>query len=201
MLEIYNTQLKDLLFPSEGRLTLTTEDGEVQVANLSQHPISNLSQFVNCLASGLPHREVGSNYLNSSSSRSHLVLTVHCTVTDNLTRKSKHTKLQFVDLAGSERLAKSGSEGVRLKEAQHINKVRCRQSLFTLSEVITAKQHGHTFVPYRNSLLTQILQSSFNPDSRVIALLHISPDASDYDETLSTLEFGLKCRQTFLVKG
>ena len=43
----------------------------------------------------------------------------------------------LVDLAGSERAAKTGAEGVRLKEGSHINK-----SLMTLGTVIKKLSEG-----------------------------------------------------------
>lgn len=43
----------------------------------------------------------------------------------------------MVDLAGSERAAKTGAEGVRLKEGSHINK-----SLMTLGTVIKKLSEG-----------------------------------------------------------
>lgn len=42
-----------------------------------------------------------------------------------------------MDLAGSERIAKTGADGVRLKEGKHINK-----SLMTLGNVINKLSDG-----------------------------------------------------------
>ena len=81
------------------------------------------------------------------------------------------SKLNLVDLAGSERASKSGAEGARLKEGININ-----QSLSALGQVILAlsdaskvakgaagREKKSTFVPYRNSKLTRVLQESL-PD-------------------------------------
>lgn len=63
--------------------------------------------------------------------------------------------LHLVDLAGSERVDRSEATGDRLREAQHINK-----SLSALGDVIFALAQKSPHVPYRNSKLTQVLQSS-----------------------------------------
>lgn len=62
-----------------------------------------------------------------------------------------------MDLAGSERAAKTGAEGVRLKEGSHINK-----SLMTLGTVIKklsegAESQGWVFANFINDTLLEII--------------------------------------------
>lgn len=83
------------------------------------------------------------------------VITIHVRGKELKTGTTLRGSLHLVDLAGSERVDRSEVAGDRLKEAQHINK-----SLSALGDVIFALSQKNAHVPYRNSKLTQLLQSS-----------------------------------------
>lgn len=91
------------------------------------------------------------------------VLTIHVRGVDLETDAILRGSLHLIDLAGSERVDRSEATGDRLKEAQHINK-----SLSALGDVIFALAQKTSHIPYRNSKLTQVLQSSLG----VFLLLH-----------------------------
>lgn len=117
--------------------------------------------------------------MNKNSSRSHAVFTIYYKEVGK--GKIVQSKFNIVDLAGSERQSKTGATGVRLEEANNINK-----SLTNLGIVIEAlanncskKQNNH--VPYRNSQLTHLLSESLAGNSKTFMIAAISPASSNYE--------------------
>ena len=70
--------------------------------------------------------------------------------------------------------------GERLKEATKIN-----LSLSALGNVISALVDGKSkHVPYRDSKLTRLLQSSLGGNTKTLMVACVSPADNNYDETL-----------------
>ncbi|KAJ4974239.1 hypothetical protein NE237_007413 [Protea cynaroides] len=147
-------------------------------------PVKSTGDVLRLMRIGLTNRAVGSTAMNERSSRSHSVLTVHVRGTDLATGAIFRGNLHLVDLAGSERVDRSEVVGDRLREAQHINK-----SLSALGDVIFALAQKSPHVPYRNSKLTQVLQSSLGGQAKTLMFVQLNPDADSYSESLSTLKF------------
>ncbi|KAL3498845.1 hypothetical protein ACH5RR_041577 [Cinchona calisaya] len=148
------------------------------------HSVQSTSDVLELMSIGLMNRAVGATALNERSSRSHSVLTVHAHGTDLETNTFLRGCLHLIDLAGSERVHRSEATGDRLREAQHINK-----SLSALGDVIFALAQKNSHVPYRNSKLTQVLQSSLGGQAKTIMFVQLNPDVESYSETVSTLKF------------
>ena len=53
---------------------------------------------------------------------------------------------------------------------------------------------GKSFIPYRNSKLTRILQDSLGGNSRTTMIACVSPAESNYEETLSTIKYASRAR-------
>ncbi|RZC57059.1 hypothetical protein C5167_004362 [Papaver somniferum] len=192
MVEIYNEQMSQIFiilstcFLNEHTLGIWTssQPNGLAVPDASMHPVNSTSDVLELMQIGLANRAVGSTALNERSSRSHSVLTVHVRGTDLETEATLRGSLHLVDLAGSERVDRSEVTGDRLREAQYINK-----SLSALGDVIFALSQKNGHVPYRNSKLTQVLQSSLGGQAKTLMFVQLNPDADSYSETLSTLKF------------
>jgi len=97
----------------------------------------------------------------------------------------------FVDLAGSERVARSGATGDRLGEAIAIN-----SALLALGNVVSAlveidgKARAH--IPYRDSMLTRILQTSLGGSARTSLVACVTPTADSLSESISTVHFAAR---------
>ena len=50
-------------------------------------------------------------------------------------------------------------------------------------------------VPYRNSSLTRILQNALGGNSKTIMICAISPSASNFDESMSTLRYADRAKK------
>ncbi|XP_011080952.1 kinesin-like protein KIN-14J isoform X1 [Sesamum indicum] len=188
MVEIYNEQVRDLLCSdsSQKRLGIwnTSQPNGLAVPDASLHTVKSTADVLELMKVGLTNRAVGATALNERSSRSHSILTVHVRGTELETNAILRGCLHLVDLAGSERVDRSEATGDRLREAQHINK-----SLSALGDVIFALAQKNSHVPYRNSKLTQVLQSSLGGQAKTLMFVQLNPDVESYSETISTLKF------------
>lgn len=180
----------------EGYKTMNYEiredsDGNVFVKDLSMIPVTAIDEVMSIISMGLRVRATHETKMNSTSSRSHTVFSINVVQRDKKTLNSISGNLNLIDLAGSERLKKSESQGMRLKEALHIN-----SSLTCLGKVIMALDPSadRNHIPYRESKLTRLLQNSLGGNSYTSVLAAIHPHVSHYEECLSTLQFANRCR-------
>ncbi|KAH9737633.1 kinesin-like protein KIN-7K [Citrus sinensis] len=99
------------------------------------------------------------------------------------------SQLHLIDLAGSES-SKAETTGVRRKEGSYINK-----SLLTLGTVISKLTDGRAaHIPYRDSKLTRLLQSSLSGHGRVSLICTVTPSSSSSEETHNTLKFAHRAK-------
>ncbi|XP_012868358.1 PREDICTED: kinesin-like protein KIFC3 isoform X3 [Dipodomys ordii] len=198
--EIYNEVLRDLLGrePQEKLEIRLCPDGSGQlyVPGLTEFQVQSVEDINKVFEFGHTNRTTEFTNLNEHSSRSHALLIVTVRGVDCSTGLRTIGKLNLVDLAGSERVGKSGAEGHRLREAQHINK-----SLSALGDVIAALRSRQGHVPFRNSKLTYLLQDSLSGDSKTLMVVQVSPVEKNASETLYSLKFAERVRSVELGPG
>mmetsp|Transcript_32049 Transcript_32049/g.90145 ORF Transcript_32049/g.90145 Transcript_32049/m.90145 type:complete len:744 (+) Transcript_32049:214-2445(+) len=188
-LEIYNEELKDLLDPRPRQKKLYVHQHPklgVHVPHLTEAAASSCSECSRLMDFGAKVRATAQTNMNSTSSRSHSVLTLSVTqVFPN--GKIRNSSVNLCDLAGSERVKKSGAVGQRMREGSSIN-----SSLSVLGQVISKLAAGAgkgVHVPFRQSKLTHILMDALSGNSLTTMLANVSPAQSEADESLSTLRF------------
>ncbi|XP_037088371.1 chromosome-associated kinesin KIF4A-like, partial [Pollicipes pollicipes] len=194
-LEIYKEQLFDLLSPRERADSQVDirEDGKgVKVTGLTEVPVSDVTQTIACLERGGLCRVTGATAMNMRSSRSHAIFTVTLEQRARASGQLTMAKLHLVDLAGSERAKKTQATGDRFKEGVNINR-----GLLSLGNVISAlgENKAPKHVPYRDSKLTRMLQSSLGGNSHTLMIACTSPADSNLEETVSTLRYADRARK------
>ncbi|TNJ28756.1 Kinesin-6 like [Giardia muris] len=209
-IEIYMEKVRDLL-DSSGSAEITSLPIRLIRSNpdtSSSTPSVEVQGLRKVLVKGPEHaksvidqagarRIVGSNQVNLQSSRSHTILILdimytYSPVRDPHTRLRRTAQLHIVDLAGSESIIRTRAQGDRLTEAKYIN-----TSLLALGRVVhklsTVKDPQNlTHIPYRDSVLTRLLQNSLSGNSVTAILVHLSPGAESLSESLSTLKFAAR---------
>lgn len=194
MLEIYNEKIQDLLIPPNNRTQGGLKVREhklkgVYVEGLSKHLVKDYPSIERLMDIGNRNRTIGSTLMNASSSRAHTIICLEFKQI-SIKKTEKLSVINLVDLAGSEKLSKTGASGDRMKEGCSINK-----SLTVLGCVISALAEKSTakgkkiVVPFRDSVLTRILQNALGGNSKTVMVCAISPAEDNYEETLSTLRY------------
>ncbi|CAO2640690.1 Chromosome-associated kinesin KIF4 [Lemmus lemmus] len=195
-LEIYNEEILDLLCPSHEKTQINIREDPkegIKLVGLTEKTVLVASDTVDCLERGNNSRTVASTAMNSQSSRSHAIFTISIEQRKKNDKNSSfRSKLHLVDLAGSERQKKTKAEGNRLREGININR-----GLLCLGNVISAlgDDKKGSFVPYRDSKLTRLLQDSLGGNSHTLMIACVSPADSNLEETLNTLRYADRARK------
>uniref|UniRef100_A0A6Q2YH82 Kinesin-like protein n=1 Tax=Esox lucius TaxID=8010 RepID=A0A6Q2YH82_ESOLU len=188
--EIYLDRIKDLLDVTKNNLSVHEDKNRVPyVKGCTERFVCSPEEVMDTIDEGKANRHVAVTNMNEHSSRSHSIFQINVKQENTATEQKLSGKLYLVDLAGSEKVGKTGAEGAVLEEAKNINK-----SLSALGNVISALAEGSTYVPYRDSKMTRILQDSLGGNCRTTMVICCSPSSYNEAETKSTLMFGQRAK-------
>uniref|UniRef100_A0A8C1LVI6 Kinesin-like protein n=1 Tax=Cyprinus carpio TaxID=7962 RepID=A0A8C1LVI6_CYPCA len=188
--EIYLDKIRDLLDVSKTNLSVHEDKNRVPyVKGCTERFVCSPDEVMDTIDEGKSNRHVAVTNMNEHSSRSHSIFLINVKQENTQTEQKLSGKLYLVDLAGSEKVSKTGAEGAVLDEAKNINK-----SLSSLGNVISALAEGSTYVPYRDSKMTRILQDSLGGNCRTTIVICCSPSSYNEAETKSTLMFGQRAK-------
>ncbi|KAJ1442714.1 kinesin motor domain-containing protein, partial [Ochromonadaceae sp. CCMP2298] len=219
LIQIYNERIYDLMQDRRRENPLQLRDSKagasdtVHVRGVSVYRVYSQEEAMQLLRQGMRNRAIRATDFNAESSRSHTILQLFVTVEEPdgagvgvigegvVVRRSTFS---LVDLAGSEKwrsslsLSQSGNLGgmsaqdaqmqVQLKEMTNIN-----TSLHVLGNCVSALIDPHRkHIPFRDSVLTRLLQDPLGGGGRTVLIATVHADATHREETYSTLHFAAR---------
>ncbi|XP_072110071.1 kinesin-1 heavy chain [Mobula birostris] len=188
--EIYLDKIRDLLDVSKTNLSVHEDKNRVPyVKGCTERFVCSPDEVMDTIDEGKSNRHVAVTNMNEHSSRSHSIFLINVKQENTATEQKLSGKLYLVDLAGSEKVSKTGAEGAVLDEAKNINR-----SLSALGNVIASLAESSSYVPYRDSKMTRILQDSLGGNCRTTIVICCSPSTYNEAETKSTLMFGQRAK-------
>jgi len=194
-MELYKEDIRDLLSPNpKQKLELHEKpDSGVYVKDLTTTVVTSVQELKEIQLIGRKNRTTAETAMNDRSSRSHALFSITIETSEpgvDGKPRIRAGKLHMVDLAGSERQSKTQAVGERLEEATKIN-----LSLSTLCHVISSLVDAKTsFIPYRNSKLTRLLQDSLGGNTKTVMIANMGPADYNYDESLNTLRYASRAK-------
>ncbi len=178
--ELYNDRLFDLQDDSK------TELEYFRMKELKAGSGELISRLLALVQEAKKKRTTGKTEMNASSSRSHAFFQFEISSVEDLPNQKveKRGTVTFVDLAGSEKINEGVADKVRRAEVLFINK-----SLSSLRDVLIALSNHESYIPYRNSRLTMLLQDYLANDSKTFIIVNVCSTNKYYHQTKSSLEF------------
>ncbi|KAJ1399539.1 P-loop containing nucleoside triphosphate hydrolase [Sesbania bispinosa] len=190
--ELYNEQTTDLLVDSGKSMPKISFGSPEYFIELVQEKVDNPLDFSRVLKAAFQRR--GNNPLKINVS--HLIVTMHIFYNNLITGENSYSKLSLVDLAGSEGVITEDDSGERITDLLHVMK-----SLSALGDVLSSLTSKKDVIPYENSVLTKLFADSLGGSSKTLMIVNVCPNASNLSETLLSLNFSARARNSALSLG
>ncbi|KFK25322.1 hypothetical protein AALP_AA8G097600 [Arabis alpina] len=185
--EIYNEQIRDLLSEIQSSLPKINMGLLESVIELGQEKVDNPLEFLRVLKSAFQNRGNDKSKFNVT----HLIVTIHIYYSNTITGENIYSKLSLVDLAGSEGLNVEYDSGEHVTDLLHV-----MNSISALGDVLSSLTSEKDSIPYENSVLTRILADSLGGSSKTLMIVNICPSAENLSETISSLNYAARARNT-----
>nr|VDC78580.1 unnamed protein product [Brassica rapa] len=185
--EIYNEQIRDLLWETESNLPKINMGSHESITELEQERADNPLEFSSVLKYAFQNRGDDKSKFNVT----HLIVTIHIYYSNTITGENMYSKLSLVDLAGSEGLTVENDGGEHVTDRLHV-----MNSISALGDVLSSLTSEKDSIPYENSVLTRILADSLGGSSKTLMIVNICPSAENLSETISCLNYAARARNT-----
>ena len=187
-IQIYLETIQDLLCPKNTVKIRESAEKGIFLENCLWINVKNDKECKEAFERGEKNRMVESTEINEYNTRSHTILMIKIEkyysneeIEQNVVTKGM---LYLVDLAGSERI-KPYIKGKQLEQTKKIN-----NSLSVLGNCINSIVLGNSYIPFRESKLTRVLQEALGGNSNTSLIVTLSPSNLNSEESLSSLNFG-----------
>ena len=187
-IQIYLETIQDLLCPKNTVKIRESAEKGIFLENCLWINVKNDKECKEAFERGEKNRMVESTEINEYNTRSHTILMIKIEkyysneeIEQNVVTKGM---LYLVDLAGSERI-KPYIKGKQLEQTKKIN-----NSLSVLGNCINSIASGNSYIPFRESKLTRVLQEALGGNSNTSLIVTLSPSNLNSEESLSSLNFG-----------
>lgn len=179
-LEIIDKAMTDLLNPHSEEMKIRQHPQlGIYVEGLSEFVVHSGEDLAKYYDQGNRARKAGASDMRKHRARAHGIFTITVEQKDPNGSHAVRSRIQIIDLAGS--------EGIQNQD----------ESLVVFGNVIKAlgdprSKGGH--VPYRDSIVTRLLQEALGGNSSTLVFATVSPADTCYNESLNTLEHAQYCR-------
>ncbi|PIK49831.1 putative kinesin-like protein FLA10 [Apostichopus japonicus] len=179
-LEIFDRTMTDLLNPHSDAMKIRQHPQlGIYVDGLSEFVVHSGEDLAKYYDQGNRARKAGASDVRKHRARAHGIFTITVEQKGQNGSHALRSRIQIIDLAGS--------EGVQNED----------EGLVTFGNVIRAlgdprSKGGH--VPYRNSIITRLLQDALGGNCSSLVFATVSPADTCYNESQNTLEHAQYCR-------